>query len=118
MPNRGPHTERDTEHTKGTVRLLVLRLVDREPMYGYQMIQHLHNRTKGYFRLGEGALYPLLHEMEEDGFLRAEWQQHGARPARRYYHLTAKGRRELARRLAGWHSFTDAVHAVLEVSRV
>jgi DNA-binding PadR family transcriptional regulator len=56
---------------KGTVRLLVLRLVDQEPMKGGQTIQHLKDRSERCFRLREGALYPLLHEMDEQGSLRA-----------------------------------------------
>jgi DNA-binding PadR family transcriptional regulator len=106
----------DTQLVKGTVRLLVLRLLNREPMYGYQMIQHLRDRSEGYFSLGEGALYPLLHELEEHGFVRAQWREQRGRPSRRYYHLTARGRRELARRMEGWQGFTKAVDLVLEAS--
>ena len=108
----------DTQLLKGTVRLLILRLLAQEPMYGYQMIQHLKDRSEGYFQLGEGALYPLLHEMEGSGFLRAEWRDQDGRPKRRYYHLTAKGRRELARRRETWQGFTRAVDLVLEASHV
>jgi PadR family transcriptional regulator PadR len=108
----------DTQLVKGTVRLLILRLLEREPMYGYQMIQHLRDRSEGYFRPGEGALYPLLHEMEGAGLLRARWREQEGRPSRRYYHLTAKGKRELARRLEEWGGFTRAVDLVLEASRV
>jgi len=108
----------DPQLVKGTVRLLALRLLEREPMYGYQMIQHLRDRSEGYFQLGEGALYPLLHEMEEAGFLRAEWRDQEGKPARRYYHLTAKGRRELARRREDWQGFTKAVDLVMEASYV
>jgi PadR family transcriptional regulator PadR len=110
--------QRDTQLLKGTVRLLILRLLDREPMYGYQMIQYLRDRSEGYFQLGEGALYPLLHEMEEQGFLRPEWREQEGRPKRRYYHLTAKGKKELARRLETWQGFTKAIDLVLEASRV
>jgi len=108
----------DPQLVKGTVRLLVLRLLDREPMYGYQIIQHLRDRSQGHFRPGEGALYPLLHEMEEQGLLRARWRQQEGRPNRRYYHVTARGRRELARRLEVWRDFTRAVDLVLEGSHV
>ena len=108
----------DPQLVKGTVRLLALRLLEREPMYGYQMIQHLKDRSEGYFQLGEGALYPLLHELEEQGFVRAEWREQEARPRRRYYHLTAKGKRELARRMETWQGFTKAVDLVLEASHV
>ena len=108
--------KRDPQLVKGTVRLLVLRLLAREPMYGYQMIQHLRDRSEGYFRLGEGALYPLLHEMEEQRFLRAQWREQEGRPSRRYYQLTARGKKELARRLEAWQGFTRAIDLVLEGS--
>jgi len=108
----------DPQLVKGTVRLLVLRLLEREPMYGYQIIQHLRERSEGYFQLGEGALYPLLHELEEQRFVRPEWQEQESRPRRRYYHLTAKGRKELARRMETWQGFTQAVDSVLEVRYV
>ena len=108
----------DPQLLKGTVRLLVLRLLAREPMYGYQIIQHLRGQSEGYFRLGDGALYPLLHELENHGFLRPEWQDQENRPRRRYYHLTAKGEEELARRLAAWEGFTRAVDSMLEASHV
>ena len=108
----------DPQLVKGTVRLLALRLLEREPMYGYQMIQHLEDRSEGYFQLGEGALYPLLHDLENERYLRAEWRDQEGRPKRRYYHVTAKGRRELARREEQWEGFTRAVDLVLEASHV
>jgi PadR family transcriptional regulator PadR len=108
----------DPQLVKGTVRLLVLRLLEREPMYGYQIIQHLRDRSEGFFRLGEGALYPLLHELEEQDFVTTEWVEVEGRPKRRYYRLTARGRRELARRLETWQDFTRAVGLVLEARYV
>jgi PadR family transcriptional regulator PadR len=58
----------------------------------------------------------LLHELEEQGFVRAQWQEQQGRPSRRYYSLTAKGKRERARRMQGWRGFTKAVDLVLEAS--
>lgn len=106
----------DPQLVKGTVRMLILRLLEKGPMYGYRMIQDLRERSEGYFDLGEGALYPLLHEMEEAGILRARWEQQQGRPSRRYYSLSARGRTELARRLAEWQRFAHAIRTVLEAS--
>ena len=107
----------DAQLLKGTLRLVVLRLLAREPMYGYQMIQHLRDRSEGYFDVGEGALYPLLHEMESGGFLQGKWVDSEERPQRRrYYHLTEKGKRELARRRAAWRGFARAMDLVLEAT--
>ena len=108
----------DAQLVKGTVRLMILRLLESEPMYGYQMIQHLRDRSEGYFQLGEGALYPLLHELEASGFLASRWVEVEERPQRRkYYSLTAKGQRELARRRDEWKGFTRALDLILEASR-
>ena len=108
----------DPQLVKGTVRLLVLQLLAREPMYGYQIIQHLRGRSDGYFQLGEGALYPVLHELEHHRFVQPEWRDQENRPKRRYYHLTGRGQKELARRVAAWKGFTRAVDSVLEASHV
>lgn len=107
----------DAQLLKGTMRLMILRLLEHEPMYGYQMIQHLKDRSEGYFQLGEGALYPLLHELENTGFLQGSWVEVEERPQRRrYYHLTDKGKIELARRQKEWQGFTEAMKLVLEVN--
>jgi PadR family transcriptional regulator PadR len=109
----------DAQLLKGTMKLLVLRLLAREPMYGYQMLQHLDARSDGYFRVGDGALYSLLHELEREGFVQGAWAESEERPQRRrYYHLTSRGRRELARRERAWRGFARAVDMVLEARYV
>jgi DNA-binding PadR family transcriptional regulator len=109
--------EHDAQLLKGTVRLLVLKLLARESRYGYQMIRHLRRESQDYFNLGEGALYPLLHEMESAGLLKGKWVESEERPQRRrYYRLTEKGKRELARRRAAWKGFTRAMDLVLETT--
>jgi PadR family transcriptional regulator, regulatory protein PadR len=105
----------DAQLLKGTMKLLVLRSLEREAMYGYQMLQNLESSSQGYFQIGDGALYPLLHELERDGFVKGRWVEVEDRPQRRrYYQLTAKGRRELARRREDWKGFAQAVDLVLE----
>jgi DNA-binding PadR family transcriptional regulator len=109
----------DAQLLKGTMRLLTLQMLEREPMYGYQMLQHLKEHSDGYFQIGDGALYSLLHELERDGFVTGEWAESEDRPQRRrYYHLTPKGQRELARRKADWRGFSRAVDTVLEARHV
>jgi PadR family transcriptional regulator, regulatory protein PadR len=109
----------DAQLLKGTMKLLVLRSLEREAMYGYQMLQNLESSSQGYFQIGDGALYPLLHELERDGFVKGRWVEVEDRPQRRrYYQLTAKGRRELARRREDWKGFAHAVDLVLEAHHV
>jgi DNA-binding PadR family transcriptional regulator len=101
------------ELVKGTLVPVVLALLRHGPRYGYDMVRVVNARTNGALEWTEGALYPVLHKLEADGLIAAEWrdasrgQQGGRR--RRYYALTAAGRRELARRTAEWRTFADAV---------
>ena len=100
---------------KGTTTVILLNLLaeaDR-PMYGYEIIQELEARSQGAFRFREGLIYPRLHEMEQEGLLRSEWQgEEGAR-RRKFYRITAEGRQRLAVDLEDWHSLASAVNRLL-----
>jgi len=80
------------ELIKGTLRTVVLRLLDREGrMYGYQMGKLVAERSGGNYQLTEGALYPLLHKLVQDGLLAVETEKVNGRN-RRYYRITDAGR--------------------------
>ena len=100
------------ELIKGTVVPVVLALLKERPRYGYEMVQLVNARTNGALKWSEGTLYPVLHKLESDRLVRAEWKSDDSRP-RRYYALTAAGRRELTRRAAEWKSFISAVGSFL-----
>ena len=106
------------ELIKGTVVPVVLALLKDRPRYGYEMVQLVNARTNGALDWSEGTLYPVLHKLEADGLVSAEWQAAGGGDAagkkggarrRRYYSLSRAGRRELERRSAEWKAFTSAV---------
>src|SRR5688572_20088009 len=112
------------ELIKGTVVPVVLALLKDRPRYGYEMVQLVNARTNGALDWSEGTLYPVLHKLEADGMVSAEWREGGgtagktgdiAGPStggtrrRRYYAITRAGRRELDRRAAEWKAFTSAV---------
>jgi PadR family transcriptional regulator PadR len=103
----------ETDLRKGSVLALILSLLQEGPMYGYQLSKELQRRSKGYFEFKEGTLYPALHRMERQGLLRGEWQVVAEGPSRKFYHLTAEGRAELARLQKEWTTFTDRLLAVL-----
>jgi PadR family transcriptional regulator PadR len=103
----------ESDLRKGSVKALVLSLLQEQPMYGYQLSKELHRRSKGYFEFKEGTLYPALHRMEQEGLLRGEWQVVEEGPSRKVYHLTAQGREELARSQNEWATFADRLLAVL-----
>jgi DNA-binding PadR family transcriptional regulator len=98
---------------KRHVELLVLGALKAGPSHGYGLIVRLRERSEGAFELQEGALYPLLHRLEEAGQLASVWDEDGARP-RRVYRLTPAGEAELARGREEWRVFVRRVSAIVE----
>ena len=80
----------------GTLALLVLKTLARGRMHGYGITLHIQRVSNEVLRVEEGSLYPALHRMEQDGWIRAEWGVSENNRRARYYELTAKGRKQLA----------------------
>ena len=97
----------------GSTAMLLLRLLEERDRYGYQMIEELRRRSDHTFDLKAGTLYPLLHGLEEKGWI-TSYQGEGGGRTRKSYHLTEKGRRELKEKRAEWDRYTRAVSRVLE----
>ena len=91
---------------------MVLKLVSERPMYGYEIVKEVNRRSGGVLEWKEGTLYPALHKLLADGLVAANWAEaqadEGGRQ-RKYYHITGKGKRELARRTAEWREVSTAV---------
>lgn len=98
--------------------MMILKLLEKEDMYGYQMIEELRRRSKNVFDLKAGTLYPLLHQLEQKGYLTSFEQAAGEARIRKYYHLTDKGRKQLQERQSAWEAFTNAVSAVMGGAQV
>jgi len=99
---------------QGTLALLVLKtLAARGAMHGFAITAHIQSASSDLLRVEEGYLYPALHRMEQDGWVRAEWGTTEKNRQARYYSLTAAGRRQLAREEASWARLTDGVRRVL-----
>ncbi len=103
----------DKKLMAGSTDLLLLKLLEREDMYGYQMIEELRGRSNDVFDMKAGTLYPLLHQLVERGYLSSYDVAAGEARVRRYYHLTEKGRKQLAQREGDWRIFSEAVRGVL-----
>ena len=106
----------DSELLKGTLSLLILSLLSRKSMYGYEIAATVHRDTDGTFAWREGSLYPNLHKLEADGLIRSVWEEKQTGRRRRYYHLTEKGNAALAEKLHSWSELSRAVNCVLEKS--
>ena len=103
----------DKSLLSGSTRMLVLSLLQDRDEYGYEIINQLALRSENAFQMKEGTLYPVLHSLERDGFVIAYEQETDAGRKRRYYHLTDKGRRELAQQKEQWKTFSSSVDMVL-----
>ena len=106
----------DPELVKGTLSLLILSLLTRSSMYGYEIAATVHRDTDGAFTWREGSLYPNLHKLQADGLIVGEWEEKETGRKRRYYHITPKGRAALKEKLQSWNALCDAVNRILEQS--
>ena len=102
----------DKSLLSGSTTLLLLKLLEKKDMYGYQMIEELAQKTQDVFDLKAGTLYPLLHTLEQKGMLNSYEDADGAR-IRKYYSLTAKGKKMLREKQEEWRVYDYALNRVL-----
>jgi PadR family transcriptional regulator, regulatory protein PadR len=94
-------------------KALVLAVLADRPMHGYGISREIKKRSEETLKLGEGQLYPILHSLEEQGWITGEWEMQDGDPPRKVYALSESGRTELERRAKSWMSFAGAVASVL-----
>lgn len=100
---------------KGTLRNIILKLLSTEvKMYGYQLTQRAKELTKGELEMTEGALYPLLHKLENEGLIFAELQNVNGRD-RKYYFLTNKGKRQQSEQEVEMKSYLFNLNSIFNV---
>lgn len=104
----------DRHFVSGSIPLLVMKLLDEKDLYGYQMIEELRRRSDDTFHLRAGTLYPLLHSLEEKGWVTAYEREASAGKPRRYYHLTEQGRAAFREKETAWNAYARAVGQVLK----
>jgi len=98
---------------QGTLALLVLRTIDAHgPVHGYAITGHIHRISNELLRVEEGSLYPALHRMEVEGWIKAEWGTTEKGRQARFYTLTTVGRKQLASEEASWDRLTAGVALV------
>lgn len=102
----------DKNLISGSTMLLLLRLLDGKDMYGYEMIESLRKRSENVFELKAGTLYPLLHGMEDKGYV-TSYEKEVLGKTRKYYSLTDEGKRQLKGKEAEWRKYAKAVAGVL-----
>ena len=101
------------ELLKGNTDTLLLALLLGEPMYGYQIVKEVNQRSSGYFAFKEGTLYPALHRLERANLIEGRWEDTPNSVRRRYYFITDRGRQELTDRQQEWQMFSRAMNSVM-----
>jgi len=108
--------KRKSDVLQGTLELLVLKTLTHRPMHGWGITLHIQQVSRDVLRVEVGSLYPALHRMEQQGWVRSEWKISENNRRARYYSLTRNGRQQLERQEESWESVTQAVAAVLKFS--
>ena len=94
--------------------MLILALVEYRPRHGYEISQIIEERSEGAVRFRVASLYPLLYRLEKRGWIQGRWVEKTGQRRRRYYRLTAAGRKVLARQRSGWERFVAAIKRIAE----
>jgi PadR family transcriptional regulator len=105
---------RPTGLVRGTLDLLVLKTLELGPRHGISVAERIRQATSGTFEVPAGSLFPSLHRLEQNGFIRGEWTQSAEGRRVRAYRLTADGRRRLAAEKREWARIVGAMAQVLE----
>lgn len=101
---------------KGVLEMLVLKQLEKEEQYGYQLINCLKTESNSMFALKEGTLYPILYRLEDDKLVSSRWSQpQGKEISRKYYLITEKGKTRLLELKAHWKEFSKQVSKMMEI---
>ncbi len=101
---------------KGVLEMLVLKLLEEEEKYGYQLISELKEKSDGMFLLKEGTLYPILYRLEDEAFVESRWSEpKGKEVSRKYYAITEKGKGEIGELKTLWKRFSQNVTEIMQM---
>jgi transcriptional regulator len=102
----------DRELKKGSAELLILSLVEDQPRHGYDIGALIEQRSNGVLRFNVASLYPLLYRLEKRGWILGRWVEKANQRRRRYYRLTAAGKKVLAAQRNSWLEFVQAINRI------
>ncbi len=100
------------ELKKGSAELLILSLVEDQPRHGYDIGSLIEQRSGGVLRFNVASLYPLLYRLEKRGWIQGRWVEKAGQRRRRFYRLTAEGKKVLAAQRSTWLEFVEAVRLI------
>jgi PadR family transcriptional regulator PadR len=103
---------------QGTLDLLLLKVLDLEPLNGVAIMRRLKQVTDDTLQVSDGSLYPALHKLEQEGWITAEWKSADNGRRAKFYALTRLGRRKLRDETENWNRLSSAIAAVLKLKQV
>lgn len=106
--------DRTLEGKQSAIDMMVLKALTIDAMHGWGIAQYIQRVSRDVLQLNQGSLYPALHRLERDGFIRAQWRASENNRRAKYYALTAAGRRQLDVERETWTLFNRAVQRVME----
>jgi transcriptional regulator len=109
----GASMPKPSDLLQGTVDLLILKSLVREPLHGWAIAKRIQQLSDDVLSVQQGSLYPALHRLEQQGWIGAEWAQTDLGRSAKFYALTREGKRQLERELESWHRLSSAVGLVL-----
>lgn len=107
-------SERSAEMLKGTLDLLIMRTLNLRPMHGSAIADRIAQVTNGTFQVKAGSLFPALHRLEQEGWIKGDWTESADGRRVRSYTLTRGGRSQLAAKKDNWTRIVQAMNQVLE----
>jgi transcriptional regulator len=109
--------DRGGEVIKGTLEMIVLEVLQREPMHGWGITERIERRSDGLLSINQGSLYPALYRLVARGWVSSEWRITENNRRARYYALTRSGRRQLTSERAQWEKLSRGVNLILSGAR-
>ena len=106
------------EMKKGSAELLILSLVELRARHGYEIGKLIEQKSDGAIVFSAAALYPLLYRLENRGWIQGRWVEQAGQRRRRYYRLTAGGRRMLGEQRSAWRAFATAINRIAGTEQV
>jgi PadR family transcriptional regulator PadR len=110
---RGEPLTKPADLVQGTLSLLILRVIALEPMHGWAIARRIRQMSNEQLRVGQSALYPALHKLEQQGWIEAQWALSDNNRRAKYYKLTTAGRRALRAETAEWERLSAAISLVV-----
>jgi transcriptional regulator len=104
---------KSTDLVQGTLDLLILKTISLEPKHGWAIAKRIQQVSKDMLQVQQGSLYPALHRLEQQGWIKAQWQETETGRKAKFYSLTRAGRAQLEKELASWDRLSSGINLVV-----